>query len=192
MNNEIVEILEDFITKKNTDTQEDIVNNNNTNEPLYGEWIDPNYVAMQEKANAYDELYDKYLRQMAEYENYRKRTIKEKDELLKNGHQKAVETFLPLLDDMERALANIPIENREGVQLIYDKFASTFTSLNVKPIEVTPMISTFDANLHEAISMREVDDETLHNKVLLCVQNGYMLNDKVMRHAKVVVGNFKN
>ena len=138
-----------------------------------------------------DELKDKYLRSVAEFDNYRKRTLKEKAELILNGSEKAVGAVLPILDDMERAIANgektdDPLVLREGISLIYAKFQKVLESLGVKEIETTD--ADFDTDVHEAIAMVPGMGDDKKGKVLDCVQKGYKLNEKVIRHAKVAVG----
>ena len=138
-----------------------------------------------------DELKDKYLRSVAEFDNYRKRTLKEKAELILNGSEKAVGAVLPILDDMERAIANgektdDPQVLREGISLIYTKFQKVLESLGVKEIETAD--ADFDTDVHEAIAMVPGMGDDKKGKVLDCVQKGYKLNEKVIRHAKVAVG----
>ena len=138
-----------------------------------------------------DELKDKYLRSVAEFDNYRKRTLKEKAELILNGSEKAVGAVLPILDDMERAIANgektdDPQVLREGISLIYAKFQKVLESLGVKEIETAD--ADFDTDAHEAIAMVPGMGDDKKGKVLDCVQKGYKLNEKVIRHAKVAVG----
>ena len=138
-----------------------------------------------------DELKDKYLRSVAEFDNYRKRTLKEKAELILNGSEKAVGAVLPILDDMERAIANCektddPQVLREGISLIYAKFQKVLESLGVKEIETAD--ADFDTDVHEAIAMVPGMGDDKKGKVLDCVQKGYKLNEKVIRHAKVAVG----
>ena len=138
-----------------------------------------------------DELKDKYLRSVAEFDNYRKRTLKEKAELILNGSEKAVGAVLPILDDMERAIANgektdDPQVLREGISLIYAKFQKVLESLGVKEIETAD--ADFDTDVHEAIAMVPGMGDDKKGKVLDCVQKGYKLNEKVIRHAKVAVG----
>ena len=138
-----------------------------------------------------DELKDKYLRSVAEFDNYRKRTLKEKAELILNGSEKAVGAVLPILDDMERAIANgektdDPQVLREGISLIYAKFQKVLESLGVKEIETAD--ADFDTDVHEAIAMVPGMGDDKKGKVLDCVQKGYKLNEKAIRHAKVAVG----
>lgn len=136
-------------------------------------------------------LKDKYLRSVAEFDNYRKRTLKEKAELILNGGEKAITALLPVLDDMERAIANSektddPKVLKEGMELIYNKFQKILETLGVKKIETTE--ADFDTDVHEAIAMVPGMGDDKKGKVLDCVQAGYKLNDKVIRHAKVAVG----
>lgn len=136
-------------------------------------------------------LEDKYLRQVAEFDNYRKRTLKEKAELIKNGGERAIESILPVLDDFERAIATMEksenaAELRTGVELIYNKFVGILKQNGLQKIETEGQ--DFDTDYHEAIAMVPTPDESLKGKVLDCIQTGYILNDKVIRHAKVAVG----
>ena len=145
-----------------------------------------------EKANAeIEDQKDKYLRLSAEFDNYRKRTLREKSELIKNGGESALTHLLPVVDDFERALQNIRSAEdikavTEGVELIYSKFMSYLSHQNVKPIETVG--EPFDAETSEAVAMIPAPEPDMKGKVLDCVQTGYSLNDKVIRHAKVVVG----
>mgnify|MGYP003204388810 FL=1 len=132
---------------------------------------------------------DKYLRAVAEFDNYRKRTLKEKAELLLNGSEKAVCAFLPILDDFERAIADKTEDVnaiKEGIQIIFNKFNKTLESLGVKKIETEG--KDFDVDFHEAVAMVPGMGDDKKGKVIDCVQTGYQLNDKVIRHAKVAVG----
>ena len=136
-------------------------------------------------------LEDKYLRQVAEFDNYRKRTIKEKAELIKNGGERAIESILPVLDDFERAIQNMSKDESAadmltGVELIYNKFIGILKQNGLQKIETEG--KDFDTDYHEAIAMIPAPEESLKGKVLDCVQTGYILNDKVIRHAKVAVG----
>lgn len=145
-------------------------------------------LALQKK---YDELNDSHLRLLAEYDNYRKRTLREKSELIKNGGESVIVKLLPVADDFERALANIHVAEdvkaiAEGVDLIYNKFMTSLAQLGVKLIN--PKGKEFDTEESEAIAIVPASDPELKGKVIDCVQTGYTLNDKVIRHAKVVVG----
>lgn len=132
---------------------------------------------------------DKYLRAVAEFDNYRKRTLKEKAELLLNGSEKAVCAFLPILDDFERAIADKTEDVnaiKEGMQIIFNKFNKTLESLGVKKIETEG--KDFDVDFHEAVAMVPGMGDDKKGKVIDCLQTGYQLNEKVIRHAKVAVG----
>lgn len=136
-------------------------------------------------------LKDKYLRQVAEFDNYRKRTLKEKTELILNGGAKVLEALLPVLDDLERAAQNIEKSNdlqtlKEGVDLIISKLDKTLSAQGLKRMDTIG--KDFDTDFHEAVALIPAQEEAQKNHVIDCVQTGYMLNDKVLRHAKVVVG----
>ena len=138
-----------------------------------------------------DEMKDKYLRLSAEFDNYRKRTMKEKAELILNGGEKSISSILPIVDDFERALKNMETAEdvaavREGVELIYNKFMTVLGQNGVKVIETKEQ--PLNTDFHEAIAVIPAPAEELKGKILNCVQTGYTLNDKVIRHAKVVVG----
>lgn len=138
-----------------------------------------------------EEQKDKYLRLSAEFDNYRKRTMKEKAELILNGAEKSISSILPIVDDFERALKNMEAANdveavKEGVELIYNKFINVLGQNGVKAIDTKD--KELDTDYHEAIAVIPAPTEELKGKILDCVQTGYTLNDKVIRHAKVVVG----
>ena len=144
----------------------------------------------QAKAEVEDQK-DKYLRLSAEFDNYRKRTMKEKAELILNGGEKIISSILPIVDDFERALQNMQTATdvaavREGVELIYNKFMTVLEQNGVKVIETKEL--PLDTDYHEAIAMIPAPSEELKGKIIDCVQTGYILNEKVIRHAKVVVG----
>ena len=137
------------------------------------------------------ELKDKWLRSVAEFDNYRKRTLKERTELILNGGEKFITAILPVLDDMERAIANgektdDPEVLREGMTLIYQKFMKTLEAQGVSKIETID--ADFDTDVHEAVAMVPGMGDDKKGKVIDCLQQGYKLNDKVIRHAKVAVG----
>jgi molecular chaperone GrpE len=194
MENDFVKILEDFVEKSKTNEKpisEEFESDNEIIEEQLDEKYDNDYeTQLQEMESEYNNLKEKYIRQVAEFDNFRKRTLKEKEELRQNGHQKAVETLFPIIDDFERALNNISDEAKEGVQLIYNKFISTLQTLGIEPIIIEKNVTSFDTDIHDAITMVNVDNEELKGKVIDCVQTGYKLNGKVIRHPKVVVGNF--
>ena len=147
--------------------------------------VDPLTKAQQEV----EELKKTLLYKTAEFENYRKRTMKEKADLILNGGEKTISAILPILDDFERALADKsedPKAIKEGVQMIFNKFVKTLEGLGVKKIETDD--KDFDVDFHEAIAMVPGMGDDKKGKVIDCVQTGYTLNDKVIRHAKVAVG----
>ena len=151
------------------------------------EEVDPLTKAQQE----IEELKTQLLYKAAEFENYRKRTLKERAELILNGGEKVISAILPVLDDMERAIANgaktdDPQVLREGVELIYNKFVKTLEGQGVSKIETKD--ADFDTDLHEAVAMVPGMGDDKKGKVIDCLQEGYKLNDKVIRHAKVAVG----
>ena len=136
-------------------------------------------------------LKDQLLRKIAEFENYRKRTIKEKTDLILNGGEKTIITILPVIDDLERALKNMQKAEDvnavlEGVELIYKKFIDILGKQGVSIIETKE--ADFDVDLHEAVAQLPAPTPELKGKVMDCTQTGYKLNEKVIRHAQVVVG----
>jgi len=138
-----------------------------------------------------ESLKTQMLYKTAEFDNYRKRTLKEKAELILNGGEKAVSAILPVIDDMERAMENgektdDPQVLREGMELIYHKFMKALESLGVKKIETEN--ADFNTDVHEAVAMVPGMGDDKKGKVIDCLQSGYQLNDKVIRHAKVAVG----
>lgn len=137
-----------------------------------------------------DELNDKYLRQIAEFDNYRKRVIKEKAELIKNGGEKIITSILPILDDFDRAESNMEkMEDldslKEGVRLIVEKFSKLLKQEGLEKMDVVG--KDFDTDFHEAIAMVPGQPDEMRGKIIDCVMAGYTLNDKVVRHAKVAV-----
>ena len=146
---------------------------------------------LEELKKKYSDLNDSHLRLMAEFDNYRKRTLKEKADLIKCGGESALTNLLPVIDDFERALQNIrTAENieavAEGVELIFNKFSAYLAQQGVKPVEAIG--KPFDTEMFEAVAIIPAPEEDLKGKVLDSVQTGYTLYEKVIRHAKVVVG----
>ena len=136
-----------------------------------------------------EEWKDKYIRLYAEFENYKKRTLKEKTELILNGGEKTITAILPILDDFERAIADKTEDEttiKEGFDLIFKKFLKTLEGIGVSKIETSD--KDFNVDYHEAIAMVPGMGDDKKGKIIDCVQTGYMLNDKVLRHAKVAVG----
>ena len=163
-----------------SETTEETVNSEDTEE-------DPLEKAQKE----IEELKTQMLYKAAEFDNYRKRTLKERAELILNGGEKVITTILPIIDDMERAIENgaktdDPKVLREGMDLIHQKFIKTLEAQGVSIIETEN--ADFDTDVHEAVAMVPGMGDDKKGKVIDCVQTGYMLNDKVIRHAKVAVG----
>lgn len=132
-----------------------------------------------------------YLFLMAEFDNFRKRTLKEKSEIIRNGAESAMKGILPIVDDFERGLEAIKDSDdaaavKEGMELIYNKFIKYLQQNGVKVMDTAN--ADFNPDLHEAIAMVPVDDEAQKGKIIDTVSKGYMINDKVLRHAKVAVG----
>lgn len=170
-------------TEQTEETVED--NTAASTEEAAEEQVDPLEKALAE----IEELKKQALYKQAEFENYRKRTIKEKADLILGGGEKTVTAILPVLDDFERALADKsedPAAIREGMQLIYNKFVKTLEGLGVKKIETEN--ADFNVDFHESIALVPGMGEDKKGKVIDCVQTGYTLNDKVIRFAKVAVG----
>lgn len=173
-----------------TEAQNDEVESQNAEEeqPAKEETPEDKIAALQAEL---EKLQKEYLFLMAEFDNYRKRTVKEKAELIKNGGEKAMLGLLPVIDDFERAIDAIDKSSdveglKEGVDLIYNKFMKYLESQQVKPMESTG--TDFDADIYEAVTTFPAPDESMKGKVIDTVQKGYTINEKVLRHAKVVVG----
>lgn len=173
-----------------TDAQNAEVESQNTEEeqPAKEETPEDKIAALQAEL---EKSQKEYLFLMAEFDNYRKRTVKEKAELIKNGGEKAMLGLLPVIDDFERAIDAIDKSSdveglKEGVDLIYNKFMKYLESQQVKPMESTG--TDFDADIYEAVTTFPAPDESMKGKVIDTVQKGYTINEKVLRHAKVVVG----
>lgn len=179
---EELELNNEETTQNGAEAQAEYANGEET--PAKEE-LDP-LVAAQNDAEQWK---DKYIRLVAEFENYKKRTLKEKSELILNGSEKTVAAILPILDDFERATADKtedPQAIKEGYELIYKKFLKALETLGVNKIETDN--ADFDVDYHEAIAMVPGMGDDKKGKVIDCVQTGYTLNDKVIRHAKVAVG----
>lgn len=175
---------ESTMNEENTQT-EDNNETDSSEESSSEEKTDP-IAAAQSEAEAWK---DKYIRLVAEFDNYKKRTLKEKSELILNGSEKTISSILPILDDFERALSDKtedPVAIKEGFELIFKKFLKTLETLGVKKIETND--TDFNVDYHEAIAMVPGMGDAMKGKVIDCVQTGYTLNDKVIRHAKVAVG----
>lgn len=184
-NNEQTTQNENTEENQNTDNKAEEGDNNTDAADKKAEEIDSLTKAQQEV----EELKKQLLYKTAEFENYRKRTLKEKAELILNGGEKTVAAILPILDDFERAIADKsedPKVIKEGVQMIFNKFVKTLEGLGVKKIETND--KDFDVDFHEAIAMVPGMGDDKKGKIIDCVQTGYTMNDKVIRHAKVAVG----
>ena len=184
-NNEQTTQNENTEENQNTDNKTEKGDNNTDAADKKAEEVDPLTKAQQEV----EELKKQLLYKTAEFENYRKRTLKEKAELILNGGEKTVAAILPVLDDFERAIADKsedPKAIKEGVQMIFNKFVKTLEGLGVKKIETND--KDFDVDFHEAIAMVPGMGDDKKGKIIDCVQTGYTMNDKVIRHAKVAVG----
>ena len=176
----------DESTMNEENTQAEDNNETESSEESSSEEKTDPIAAAQSEAEAWK---DKYIRLVAEFDNYKKRTLKEKSELILNGSEKTISSILPILDDFERALSDKtedPVAIKEGFELIFKKFLKTLQTLGVKNIETND--TDFDVDYHEAIAMVPGMGDAMKGKVIDCVQTGYTLNDKVIRHAKVAVG----
>lgn len=179
---EELELNNEETTQNDAETQAEESNGEET--PAENE-LDPLAAAQ----NDAEQWKDKYIRLVAEFDNYKKRTLKEKSELILNGSEKTVAAILPILDDFERATADKtedPQAIKEGYELIYKKFLKALETLGVNKIKTDN--ADFDVDYHEAIAMVPGMGDDKKGKVIDCVQTGYTLNDKVIRHAKVAVG----
>eukprot|EP01156_Anaeramoeba_ignava_P021207 Anaeramoba_ignava/c18440_g1_i1.p2 GENE.c18440_g1_i1~~c18440_g1_i1.p2 ORF type:complete len:196 (-),score=54.57 c18440_g1_i1:1188-1775(-) len=146
---------------------------------------------IEELEEKLEQMQDKHLRLQAEFDNFRRRTIKEKADLIKSGGETVLVNILPVVDDFERALGSlkeVPDEDagKQGTLLIYNKFQEFLKQNNIKEIEA--LEQDFDVDLHEAITKIPAPSDELKGKVVDVVQKGYCLNDKVIRFAKVVIG----
>jgi len=199
MNNKMTEENMEKKANSNLDNNEEAVDlkqdttQEETNEPQEQQEQTEEETQTEEEnlAQQLEELKDKYLRTVAEFENFKRRTLKEKTELILNGGEKAITAILPIIDDMERAIENAHKQEsvdavEEGWELIYKKLLSTLEGMGVKKIEVED--KDFDVDFHEAVAMVPGMGDDKKGKIIDCVQTGYTLNDKVIRHAKVAVG----
>ena len=199
MNNKMTEENMEKKANSNLDNNEEAVDlkqdttQEETNEPQeQQEQTEEETQTVEENlAQQLEELKDKYLRTVAEFENFKRRTLKEKTELILNGGEKAITAILPIIDDMERAIENAHKQEcvdavEEGWELIYKKLLSTLEGMGVKKIEVDG--KDFNVDFHEAVAMVPGMGDDKKGKIIDCVQTGYTLNDKVIRHAKVAVG----
>lgn len=183
--------LEEDTLKKQEATEDAAIDEQAQEEPAEELSAEEKLAQELEKAQQQiEEQRDKYLRLSAEFDNYRKRTMKEKAELIKNGAEKTLTAILPVLDDLERAVKASDTSDetkamREGVELIHSKFLKILNQEGLQQIETEG--KDFDTDFHEAIALVPAPADEQKGKILDCVQTGYMLNEKVIRHAKVVV-----
>ncbi|GAP73290.1 molecular chaperone GrpE [Candidatus Symbiothrix dinenymphae] len=176
---ETTDNLADVATAEEAESVEEVV-----------ETVEAEEIVEPDAAKELERVKDAYLHLMAEYDNYRKRTIKEKADLIKNGGEKTLVGLLPIIDDFERALDTVDKATdlaavKEGVDLIYQKFIAFLTSNGVTAM--TTVGEAFDPELHEAVALVPNPDEAQKGKIIDNLQTGYTLNDKVIRHAKVAV-----
>ena len=180
---------EETVQEENTASEEEMSSEADNEETSEAETNEEGEAEQKDDSTEAEEWKDKYIRLYAEFENYKKRTLKEKTELILNGGEKAITAILPILDDFERALLDKTEDAtaiKEGFELIYKKFLKTLESLGVKKIETDG--KDFNVDYHEAIAMVPGMGDDKKGKVIDSVQTGYTLNDKVIRHAKVAVG----
>ncbi len=187
INIEDEETLNEAPVEETDKEAEDTENSENTENSEKAEELDPLEKAQKE----IEELKTQLLYKVAEFDNYRKRTLKERAELILNGGEKFITAVLPIIDDMERAIENgektdDPTVLREGMELIHQKFMKTLEAQGVSKIDTEN--ADFDTDLHEAVAMVPGMGDDKKGKVIDCLQQGYKLNDKVIRHAKVAVG----
>jgi len=185
----------------NTDNREDMTNlqedtENTSEEDDKDDNVSVDSEAVEKKSEpSWEEKYamlnDSHLRLIAEFDNFRKRTLREKADLIKSGGASVLENMLPVIDDFERALDTLQktddiASTVEGVKLIYEKFINYLSQQGVKKMDAIGQ--PFDTDLYEAIATFPVPEEGRKGQVIDCTQTGYKLYDKVLRHAKVVVG----
>ena len=181
------EIKQDFVEK-----DEVVVENSATTEATETENVAEVQPEVNEWEVKFNNLNDSHLRLMADFDNYRKRTIKEKADLIKNAGERIICDFLPIIDNFERALASMKTAEdvdavRQGVELIYNQVMAMMKANGVAVIETEN--APFDTGFHEAITTIPAPTPELKDKIVDCTTKGYTMNEKVIRHAKVVVGN---
>ena len=194
-NNKNNNYSEDLSKEDNmTQEHENLLQNDNVNDNMSVEeyaLTDEEAVEEETLQEKYDELNNNYLRLHAEFDNYRKRTLKEKMDIIKSGGEKVLTEMIPLIDDFERALETVQNADDkaaivEGMELIYTKFVNFINQNGVKEMEAIG--EPFDADKFEAITTVPVQDKSQKDMVVDCIQKGYVLNDKVIRFPKVIVG----
>ena len=180
---------EETVQEENTASEEEMSSEADNEETSEAETNEEGEAEQKDDSAEAEEWKDKYIRLYAEFENYKKRTLKEKAELILNGGEKTITAILPILDDFERAIADKTEDAtaiKEGFDLIFKKFLKTLEGIGVNKIETED--KDFNVDYHEAIAMVPGMGDDKKGKIIDCVQTGYMLNDKVIRHAKVAVG----
>lgn len=180
---------EETVQEEITSSEEEMSSEADNEETSEAETNEEGEAEQKDDSAEAEEWKDKYIRLYAEFENYKKRTLKEKTELILNGGEKTITAILPILDDFERAIADKTEDAtviKEGFDLIFKKFLKTLEGIGVNKIETED--KDFNVDYHEAIAMVPGMGDDKKGKIIDCVQTGYMLNDKVIRHAKVAVG----
>ena len=180
---------EETVQEENTASEEEMSSEADNEETSEAETNEEGEAEQKDDSAEAEEWKDKYIRLYAEFENYKKRTLKEKAELILNGGEKTITAILPILDDFERAIADKTEDAtaiKEGFDLIFKKFLKTLEGIGVNKIQTED--KDFNVDYHEAIAMVPGMGDDKKGKIIDCVQTGYMLNDKVIRHAKVAVG----
>ena len=180
---------EETVQEENTASEEEMSSEADNKETSETETNEEGEAEQKDDSAEAEEWKDKYIRLYAEFENYKKRTLKEKAELILNGGEKTITAILPILDDFERAIADKTEDAtaiKEGFDLIFKKFLKTLEGIGVNKIQTED--KDFNVDYHEAIAMVPGMGDDKKGKIIDCVQTGYMLNDKVIRHAKVAVG----
>lgn len=192
MKEEEIKDIEQLEDNQTVTTNEETANNKETDteEPVEEQKEQTPEEKIQELEAKLAEVQKAMLYKVAEFENYRKRTIKEKADLILNGGKKVLEALLPVVDDLERAEINIANASevealREGLQLVFQKFSKTLEGLGLKKMDAIGQ--DFSTDFHEAVAFVPGSDEN-KGKVIDCIQNGYLLNEQVLRYAKVAVG----
>ena len=185
------EVVEEQVTSNETKAAEEQVEETTASEEEEVSDQTEEEQKIEELSLKVSELNDRYLRLTAEYDNYRKRTLKERMELTKSAGEGLLKGLLPVVDDFDRAIAHLGDASdldavKEGIDLIYNKFQEFLKQNGVAEIEAKE--KEFDTDVHEAITKIPAPTEDMKGKVIDCIEKGYMLNDKVMRFAKVVVG----
>jgi molecular chaperone GrpE len=181
------EIRDREAVEETTDTQDEVTGGNGEEEAAPVE----EKTKEQELEEKLAELQDKYLRLSAEYDNYRKRTLREKMELQEGAREDIFVNIIPVVDDLERALDVVQAAKdleavKQGMQLIHTKFSNYLTQQGIKPIDAID--KEFNTDLHEAVTKIPVESKKQKGKVVDVIEKGYMLRDKVIRFAKVVIG----